>query len=578
MYRYVLMSTQLGSNKKGGKTADSSAITRMRKLSTIAKNYNDPSKQRRFPDNIVSVGLANASLQTLQNVTVGVVPTGPPANVTMVTTSKTFKLDLTGTGTIDWGVGSPTSFSGVGLEFINSSVSGTIRIYSKDLTYIAIGAGEAGHTSQMTSLDVSNCPTLSILSFNQNTLTSVDVSRNTALTALNCSVNKLTSLDVSRNTALMSLICDQNMLDSLDVSRNTALTALNCSVNKLTSLDVSRNTALTALSCNENMLNSLDISKNTALTLLDCSANNLNTLDLSGLAELAYLYCQNNTLTSLAVSQTPLLTNLDCSANAFEQADADTIAADLVLNAQSDGSLSFENNTPAIDTTGADYDTLRGKGWTITPIPQLRHSVPYNPPVAGSLRFNQRSRLSTPSTGDLVIRDQAFTIEWFQYAVTSLLSYQVFGIPNVGTPLIGVVFSSGTLRFLLDGSIYPLGSPGPLNTWTYFAISSNGSQIKVFKDGVQLGSTITKIYDIQAPLRDLTIGTNFDGFITGFRWTARQGLYNTTPPTIPTAPLGVSGTGTTTLLLKAETSVDAFTDSSAAGRIMTNSDIVWYNH
>lgn len=63
------MNMILGSNKRGGKSADSSAITRMRKLAAIANNYNDPSKQEKFPDKVVSVGLANSALQTLQNAT-----------------------------------------------------------------------------------------------------------------------------------------------------------------------------------------------------------------------------------------------------------------------------------------------------------------------------------------------------------------------------------------------------------------------------------------------------------------------------------------------------------------------------
>jgi hypothetical protein len=65
------MNTSLGSNKRGGASADSSAITRMRKLAAIASNYNEPSKQQKFPAGVVSVGLANSALQVLKNTTVG---------------------------------------------------------------------------------------------------------------------------------------------------------------------------------------------------------------------------------------------------------------------------------------------------------------------------------------------------------------------------------------------------------------------------------------------------------------------------------------------------------------------------
>jgi len=368
------MSTHLGSNKKGGKTADSSAITRMRKLSTIAKNYNGPSKQRKFPENIVTVGLANASLQTLQNVTTGVttgvVPTGPPANVTITILSSPVNVVVRGSGTIDWGIGSPTSFNTLampgGSEY-NQATSGTIRIYSKDLSILRFDYTTTPPPI-ITSLDVSNCPTLEVLDVINCSLPSLDVSKNTALTGLNCSTNNLTSLDVSKNTLLSFLTCSTNNLTSLDVSKNTALTYLGCGVNKLISLDVSKNTLLSFLECSANKLNSLDVSALTELAYIECGNNELTVFVLSGNGLLTELYCQNNTLTSLDVSQTPLLTFLDCSANTFEQANADNIAAGLIFNMMSGGSLSFENNTPTIDTTtDGDYDTLRASGWTILP-------------------------------------------------------------------------------------------------------------------------------------------------------------------------------------------------------------------
>uniref|UniRef100_A0A6C0I6H6 Uncharacterized protein n=1 Tax=viral metagenome TaxID=1070528 RepID=A0A6C0I6H6_9ZZZZ len=71
------MNTSLGSNKRGGASADSSAITRMRKLAAIASNYNQPSKQPRFPAGVVSVGLASSALQVFQNTTKGVAPPLP---------------------------------------------------------------------------------------------------------------------------------------------------------------------------------------------------------------------------------------------------------------------------------------------------------------------------------------------------------------------------------------------------------------------------------------------------------------------------------------------------------------------
>ncbi len=68
-----------------------------------------------------------------------------------------------------------------------------------------------------------------------NNITSLNVSKCPALTILDCGGNNLTSLDISKNTALTWLYCSYNNLTSLDVSKNTALTRLNCGSNKLTS-------------------------------------------------------------------------------------------------------------------------------------------------------------------------------------------------------------------------------------------------------------------------------------------------------------------------------------------------------
>ena len=76
-----------------------------------------------------------------------------------------------------------------------------------------------------------------------------------------------------------SLLCEGN-LTALDVSRNPALTLLNCSDNQLTALDVSKNTALKELYCKQNQLTALDVSKNTALERLECNYNRSNAVFL----------------------------------------------------------------------------------------------------------------------------------------------------------------------------------------------------------------------------------------------------------------------------------------------------------
>ena len=71
----------------------------------------------------------------------------------------------------------------------------------------------------------------------------------TSLEILNCSDNQLTSLDLSQNPSLKQLGCMINQLSSLNVSQNTALEYLHCYNNQLTSLDVSQNASLLGLEC-----------------------------------------------------------------------------------------------------------------------------------------------------------------------------------------------------------------------------------------------------------------------------------------------------------------------------------------
>lgn len=70
---------------------------------------------------------------------------------------------------------------------------------------------------------------------------------------LDCYDNNLTSLDVSKCPSLTELFCEENNLTSLNISGCKALTYLVCDHNKLASLDISTNKALTHLRCYGNI-------------------------------------------------------------------------------------------------------------------------------------------------------------------------------------------------------------------------------------------------------------------------------------------------------------------------------------
>ena len=178
---------------------------------------------------------------------------------------------------------SPVTLEGV-KEILQSDGSTTYQILPGqkitlrgDVT--ALRCGE----SELTSLDVSDCPSLTRLECWDNQLTNLDVSQNSALNWLNCGYNQLTSLNVSQNSALDWLGCYNNQLTSLDLSQNSALIDLYCQHNQFTSLDLSQNSVLNRLNCGYNQLTSLDLSHNSRLSDLWCSNNQIKGAEMTKL-------------------------------------------------------------------------------------------------------------------------------------------------------------------------------------------------------------------------------------------------------------------------------------------------------
>lgn len=99
-----------------------------------------------------------------------------------------------------------------------------------------------------------NFVNLKYLVINDNQLTSIDVSKNPGLTLLGMSNNNLNTIDLSNNTALINLGLDNNNFTSIDITANPALKGLDVRFNKLTTLDVSKNTQIFRLRALNNLL------------------------------------------------------------------------------------------------------------------------------------------------------------------------------------------------------------------------------------------------------------------------------------------------------------------------------------
>ena len=126
------------------------------------------------------------------------------------------------------------------------------------------------------SLSDSQLETITKLSCHTDKIVSAKgVEKLTSLTSLDMTNNQLTSLDISNNPSLTYLSVYYNKLTSLDVSGSPALTYLRVSNNQITELDVSNNPALTELQVDNNQLTSLDVSNNPKLITLDVSKNQI---------------------------------------------------------------------------------------------------------------------------------------------------------------------------------------------------------------------------------------------------------------------------------------------------------------
>lgn len=208
-------------------------------------------------------------------------------------------------------------------------------------------------------------------------------------------------------------------------------------------------------------------------------------------------------------------------------------------------------------------------------------------PVGGSLLFDGTSTGNLSIANDIDFRNGTgdFTIEWFQYATTVGNSFpRVFSIGNFSTQSIAVSQegsdSSRTFYAWISGANSIESGQNYSNTWIHFALCRSGTSFRVFKNGTQIGSTLTNSTNFNNTTQALRIGNEtsastgaaFKGYITNFRWTKGSALY-TANFTRPAAPL--TATANTSLLLLATNSGAATTDSSGKGKTVTNNGVTW---
>ncbi|MBL4670420.1 MAG: T9SS type A sorting domain-containing protein [Flavobacteriales bacterium] len=155
------------------------------------------------------------------------------------------------------------------------------------------------HDGQVLTLTISSINDLQIPNYNITDLTGItDFS---SLEILGCANNQLTTINLTQNPTLIGLHCENNLLTTLDLSQNENLYELECQNNLLTSLDLSQNINLEFIVCSNNQLTSLNTSNNAILKRLICSQNSLAVINVSQNNLLTELFCMSNQLTCLNV-------------------------------------------------------------------------------------------------------------------------------------------------------------------------------------------------------------------------------------------------------------------------------------
>ena len=211
-------------------------------------------------------------------------------------------------------------------------------------------------------------------------------------------------------------------------------------------------------------------------------------------------------------------------------------------------------------------------------------------PSLGSLYFNgtTTSRLRTSGSSDTTLQfgTGSFTIEWWQNLSSSAGSFPR-AFEQFSGPMVSMEGNSASrfFYFWAPSVSYSFGAlTSSLNdTWNHFAIVRSGSasgNLKAYRNGVQIGSSGTSTTNFTST-NSINIGNRnpgrlaseaFRGNITNFHWLKGVAKYSGSfTPTGPLSPIP----GSTGLLILAETSASAYTDSSGYNRTMIATTASW---
>lgn len=202
---------------------------------------------------------------------------------------------------------------------------------------------------------------------------------------------------------------------------------------------------------------------------------------------------------------------------------------------------------------------------------------------SGSLFFNGtlNSNILIANDEDLSFgENEDFTVEWFQFQTDDNSFPRIFQIGTYASEDVrfGVSIEGGTFFLWVNGIyISSIDISDYKNAWVHFAIVRKSGTIKTYMNGVQI-DVVEYGDSIDASLTDLRIGNetelndpdaSFGGYITNFRWTKGEAVYDGDNFEVPSAPL--TKLAGTKILLLAEEANPFYTYKNST----TISNVVW---
>jgi Leucine-rich repeat (LRR) protein len=171
--------------------------------------------------------------------------------------------------------------------------------------------------TNISSLDVTGCMALEVLTVVDANLTELDLSKCDDLRRLDLSYNELETIDLSAQDKLETLKVGGNNLRALNVGNLPDLTYLDCGYNELSQIEgIETCDKLWNLWVDGNHLDTVAWANGMQdLWLLSVSGNDLGPLVLTDLPNLSYLYCERCDLYDLDVSALPSLYQFRASDN-----------------------------------------------------------------------------------------------------------------------------------------------------------------------------------------------------------------------------------------------------------------------